>query len=64
VVLVFFAVSTAHAQKKEFAFRASSFQTSASFDVHGGAGLQLNYARRIVHIPRASLYLELPFAAA
>jgi hypothetical protein len=53
-----------HAQKNEFSIMGSSFQTSASLDIHGGAGLQLNYARRIVHIPMASLYLELPFAAA
>jgi hypothetical protein len=56
-------VTSAHAQNNEFALMASSFQTSASFNVHGGAGLQLNYARRIVHIPLASLYLELPFEA-
>jgi hypothetical protein len=57
-------VAAAGAQKNEFAFLASTFQTSASFDVHGGQGLQLNYARRVVHIPLASLYLEIPFAAA
>jgi hypothetical protein len=55
------ALSAAHAQKNEFAVMASTFQTSASFNVHGGQGLQLDYARRIVHIPLASLYLEIPF---
>jgi len=53
-----------HAQKNEFAFLGSTFQTSANFNVHGGQGLQVNYAHRLVHIPFASLYLELPFAAA
>ena len=43
----------AHAQKNEFAFLASSFQTSASFNVHGGEGLQLNYAHRLVDIKLA-----------
>ena len=57
-------VTASHAQKNEFAVLASTFQTSASYDVHGGQGLQLNYAHRMVHIPFASLYLELPFAAA
>jgi hypothetical protein len=52
------------AQKSEFAVLASSFQSSASYNIHGGTGLQLNYAHRLVHIPMASLYLELPFAAA
>ncbi len=56
--------TSAVAQKNEFAFLGSSFQTSASFNVHGGQGLQLNYSHRLVHIPLASLYLELPFAAA
>ena len=63
-LLLCVALSTAHAQKNEFAFEGSSFQTSASFNVHGGQGLQLNYAHRIVNIPLASLYLEVPFAAA
>jgi hypothetical protein len=57
-------IPAAHAQKNEFAFLASSFQTSASFNVHGGEGLQLNYAHRMVDIKLAALYLELPFAAA
>jgi hypothetical protein len=66
IVVVFFAASltAAHAQKNEFTVMASTFQTSASYNVHGGQGLQLNYARRIVNIEVASLYLELPFAAA
>jgi Outer membrane protein beta-barrel domain len=64
LLLMCLALTAAHSQKNEFAVLASSFQTSASGDVHGGTGLQLNYARRIVHIPLASLYLELPFAAA
>jgi len=66
VWLMSFCLATlaAQEQKNELAISASSFQTSASFDVHGGEGFQLNYARRIVHIPFASLYLELPFAAA
>ncbi len=64
VLCLNFAVLAAHGQKNEFAALASSFQTSANGDVHGGAGLQFNYARRILHLPMASLYLELPFAAA
>src|SRR6516162_594930 len=66
IVVVFLAASltAAHAQKNEFTVMASTFQTSASYNVHGGQGLQLNYARRIVNIEVASLYLELPFAAA
>ena len=66
LVLSILAVSltAAHAQKNEFTVMASTFQTSASYNVHGGQGLQLNYARRIVNIEVASLYLELPFAAA
>ncbi|MGA9566345.1 MAG: outer membrane beta-barrel protein [Candidatus Korobacteraceae bacterium] len=56
-------VPSAHAQKNEFAFLASSFQTSASFNVHGGEGLQLNYAHRLVDIKLAALYLEIPFEA-
>jgi Outer membrane protein beta-barrel domain len=64
LLLMFFAASAAHAQKNEFAFLASSFQTSANFRAYGGAGLQLNYARRIVTLELAGLYLELPFAAA
>jgi hypothetical protein len=63
LLMCVFAVSCV-GQKNEFAFLASSFQTSASYDIHGGTGLQLNYAHRLVHIPMASLYLELPFAAA
>ncbi|HEY4932203.1 MAG TPA: outer membrane beta-barrel protein [Terriglobales bacterium] len=62
-LLLCVALSAGHAQKNEFAVAGSSFQTSASFDVHGGQGLQLNYAHLIVTIPLASLYLELPFAA-
>src|SRR5215831_5371580 len=58
------AVTASHAQKNEFAVMASTFQTSASYSLHGGSGLQLNYARRIVNVEIASLYLELPFAAA
>jgi len=56
-------VSPSFAQKNELAALASSFQTSASFNVHGGEGLQLNYAHRIVDIKLAALYLEIPFAA-
>ena len=55
---------TLRSQTNEFAVVGSSFQTSASFNVHGGEGFQINYARRVVHIPLASLYFELPFAAA
>jgi hypothetical protein len=67
LILFFFIagiLTVAHAQKNEFTVMASTFQTSASYDIHGGQGLQLNYARRIVNIEVASLYLELPFAAA
>jgi hypothetical protein len=67
LILFLFAAMTltaAHAQKNEFTVMASTFQTSASYNAHGGQGLQLNYARRIVNIEVASLYLELPFAAA
>ena len=56
-------LTAAHAQKNEFTVMASTFQTSAGYNAHGGQGLQLNYARRIVNIEVASLYLELPFAA-
>ena len=54
----------AQAQKNEFAFLASSFQTSASYSASGGAGLQVNYAHRLVDVKLAALYFELPFAAA
>jgi hypothetical protein len=67
LVLLLFVATTltaAHAQKNEFTVMGSTFQTSASYNAHGGQGLQLNYARRIVNIEVASLYLELPFAAA
>jgi hypothetical protein len=63
-LLLCVALAAGHAQKNEFAFSGSSFQTSASFDMHGGQGLQLNYAHRLVDIKLAALYLELPFAAA
>ncbi len=62
-LLFLVAVSPSFAQKNEFAVLASSFQTSASFNVHGGEGLQLNYAHRLVDVKLAALYLELPFAA-
>ena len=67
LVLLLFVAATltaAHAQKNEFTVMASTFQTSASYSVHGGQGLQFNYARRIVNLELASLYLEVPFAAA
>ena len=66
ILLLFLAaaLTAAQAQKNEFTVMASTFQTSASYDAHGGQGLQLNYARRIVNLELASLYLELPFAAA
>jgi hypothetical protein len=63
-LLITASVATVHAQKNEFTVMASTFQTSANYNAHGGQGLQLNYARRIVNIEVASLYLELPFAAA
>ena len=56
-------VSPSWAQKNEFAVLGSSFQTSASFNVHGGEGLQINYAHRLVDVKLAALYLELPFEA-
>ena len=64
LLLIAVALTAAQAQKNEFTVMASTFQTSASYDAHGGQGLQLNYARRIVNLELASLYLELPFAAA
>jgi predicted permease len=67
LILFLFVATTltaAQAQKNEFTVMASTFQTSASYNAHGGQGLELNYARRIVNIEVASLYLELPFAAA
>jgi hypothetical protein len=63
-VLLACAASIASAQKNEFSFLASGFQTSASYNASGGHGLQINYAHRLVNIELASLYLELPFAAA
>ena len=54
-LLLCLAISVGSAQKNEFAAMASSFQTSASFNVHGGQGLQLNYAHRIVDIKLAGL---------
>ena len=62
-LLLCLAVTVCPAQKNEFAAMASSFQTSASFNVHGGQGLQLNYAHRIVDVKLAGLYFELPFTA-
>jgi Outer membrane protein beta-barrel domain len=63
VLMVCVAASGVFAQKNEFAVLASSFQTSASFNVHGGEGLQINYAHRLVDIKLAALYLEIPFEA-
>ena len=62
-LLLLVAVSPCWAQKNEFAALGSSFQTSASFNVHGGEGLQLNYAHRLVDVKLAALYLEIPFEA-
>ena len=52
-----------NAQKNEFAISASGIVTSASFNASGGAGFQINYARRMIALPLVSLYLELPFQA-
>ena len=62
-LLFLLVVSPSWAQKNEFAVLGSSFQTSASFNVHGGEGLQINYAHRLVDVKLAALYLELPFEA-
>jgi len=63
LLLLFYVVPAARAQKNEFAIAASGLLTSASFNTSSSAGFQINYARRLIPLPLISLYLELPFEA-
>src|SRR5579863_7025835 len=51
------------AQKNELAAEASGFVNTSPYDPSAGAGLQLNYARKLVGVPLISLYVEVPFVA-
>lgn len=63
LVIICFNAFMVYAQKNEFAIAASGIVTSASFNTSGGAGFQINYARRMIALPLVSLYFELPFQA-
>jgi hypothetical protein len=63
--VLLFAVVTlpAHAQKNELAAEGSGLIDVSAYNPSFGAGFQINYARRLFHVPLVSLYGELPFVA-
>jgi len=62
-VILLFAV-TAFAQKNEFAVEASGqFPSAGNLSFDPAVGYQLNFAHRLVGVPGAGIYLEVPFLA-
>lgn len=62
--VVFLIGVNAFAQKNEFAVEASGqFPSANNLSFDPAVGYQLNYARRLVGVPGASIYVEVPFLA-
>jgi len=51
------------AQKNELAAEGSGLIDASAYNPSFGAGFQVNYARRLLHVPLVALYGEVPFVA-
>jgi hypothetical protein len=63
ILLFAFVALPAQAQKNELAAEGSGLIDVSAYNPSFGAGFQLNYARRLFHVPLVSLYGEVPFVA-